>query len=150
MCIYTNKGAYDLHKTSAKNIVYNYLVIKLDLAGEEPCASVTKSDAKTTTSCKTKASSQKTDHIWSFAERNSANYFILWSIDPIFFRLAHTNSKHPVKVAVCATYCEYNAEDLRFRVQEFCGGFESLWIRTISQMIYCPHHCHCRHQNTES
>ena len=61
MCIYTNKGAYDLHKTSAKNIVY--LVIKLDLVGEESCASVTKSDAKTTTSCKTKASSQKTDHI---------------------------------------------------------------------------------------
>lgn len=63
MCIYTNKGAYDLPKTSAKNLVYAYLVIKLDLVGEEPCARVTKLDEKTTTSCKTKASTQKTDHI---------------------------------------------------------------------------------------
>lgn len=63
MCIYTNKGAYHLHKTSAKNLAYNSLVIKLDLVGEEPSASVTKSAEKTTTSCKTKASPQKTDHI---------------------------------------------------------------------------------------
>ena len=62
-CTYTHKGAYDLHKTPAKNLVYNYLVNKLDLVGEEPSASVTKSAEETTTTYKTTTSPQKTDHI---------------------------------------------------------------------------------------